>query len=49
MKVEKKIDKSNILQNDRELPKKIDKSIVLQNDRELPKKIGGNAWQTKPR
>ena len=45
----KKIDKSNVLQNDRELPKKIDKSIVLQNDRELPKKIEGNAWQTKPR
>ena len=39
----KKIDKSNVLQNDRELPKKIDKSIVLKNDRELPKKIEGNA------
>ena len=37
----KKIDKSNVLQNDRELPKKIDKSIVLQNDRELPKKLRG--------
>ena len=45
----KKIDKSNVLQNDRELPKKIDKSIVLKNDRELPKKIEGNAWQTKLR
>lgn len=39
----KKIDKSDVLQNDREFPRKIDKSIVLQNDRELPKKIEGNA------
>ena len=45
----KKIDKSDVLQNDKELPRKIDKSIVLQNDRELPKKIEGNTWQTKLR